>query len=98
MASLPDDLKERLIESEEKRTEFQKLYESAHSLSTQDALGLFNDALMAKNAAERGEKADVSSFTEGLEEQRSEQNPLGNYFAELRSLLLESPAITVHFL
>lgn len=96
MALLPDGLKERLIEPQEKRTEFQKLYESVHSLSTQDALRLFNDALMAKQAAEQGEKAEVISSVEGLQEQRSERNPLGNYFAELRSLLLESPAMKVH--
>ncbi|KAF3437460.1 hypothetical protein FNV43_RR20213 [Rhamnella rubrinervis] len=97
LALLPDGLKERLIDPQEKRTEFQKLYESAHSLSTQDALRLFNDALMAKKAAEQGEKAEVISFIEGLQEQRSERNPLENYSAELRSLLLESPAIEVHF-
>lgn len=53
------------------------MYESAHSLSRQDSSGLFSDALMAENAKEQGEEAEVSSSIEGLQEQRSERNPLG---------------------
>nr|XP_048329138.1 putative tRNA 2'-phosphotransferase isoform X1 [Ziziphus jujuba var. spinosa]XP_048329139.1 putative tRNA 2'-phosphotransferase isoform X1 [Ziziphus jujuba var. spinosa] len=92
---LPDDLKERLIETREKRTEFQKLYESAYSISTTDALKLFNESLTAKIAAEQSENAEIETSRAGLQEQRSEQNQLLNYAAELQSLVLKSPAVTL---
>ncbi|KAM1556122.1 hypothetical protein ACFX10_039702 [Malus domestica] len=39
LACLPDGLKEKLIETEEQRNGFQRLFESVHSMSTKDALG-----------------------------------------------------------
>lgn len=99
LASLPDGLREKLIETEEQRTGFQGLYESVHSLSTTDALGLFNDEITSKKDREQTERSDTSSLEveTGLEEQRLGHTGLGNYSAELRSLLFESPGIKVQF-
>ncbi|XP_059437832.1 uncharacterized protein LOC132170753 isoform X1 [Corylus avellana] len=97
LASLPDGLKERLIETQEKRNEFKVLYESVHSLSTADALKLFNDDIMAKKALERSENAEDSSHVAGMQEQSSDCSRLENYFGELQALLSESPALEVHF-
>ncbi|XP_061988498.1 uncharacterized protein LOC133706972 [Rosa rugosa] len=99
LASLPDGIREKLIETEEQRTRFQGLYESVHSLSTTDALGLFNDEITSKNDREQVESSETSSFEveTGLEEQRLDLSGLGNYSAKLCSLLLESPGIKVKF-
>ncbi|GMY22640.1 yae1 domain-containing protein 1 [Fagus crenata] len=98
LASLPDELKEKLIETQEKRNEFKGLYESVHSISTADALRLFNDDFIAKKAQEQSENAEASSHVPGLQEQSSDCSRLENYFGELQSLLSESPALKVHFL
>ncbi|PON90396.1 Essential protein Yae1, N-terminal [Trema orientale] len=95
LALLPDSLKEKLIETEEKRTEFEKLYESVHSVSTTDALRLFYDAIVAKRDTEQGENPEVSSSKGDLPKQKSDQNHLESSFGELQSLLLGSPAIRV---
>lgn len=97
LASLPDGLKERLIEAQEKRDEFKVLYDSVHSRSTADALRLFNDDIVAKKALERSEHAEDSSHVAGMQEQRSDCGRLENYFGELQALLSESPALKVHF-
>ncbi|KAM5551939.1 hypothetical protein ABKV19_026685 [Rosa sericea] len=100
LASLPDGIREKLIETEEQRTRFQGLYQSVHSLSTTDALGLFNNEITkSKNDREQVESSETSSFEveTGLEEQRLDHSGLGNYSAKLRSLLLESPGIKVKF-
>ncbi|ONI20692.1 hypothetical protein PRUPE_2G029400 [Prunus persica] len=96
LANLPDGLREKLIETEDQITGLQGLYESVHSLSTTDALRLFNDEIMDKKAGEQSENADTSSLEAGLPEQIPDRSGLRNHFAELRSLLLESPAIKVH--
>lgn len=88
-------MKEKLIEAEESRTKFQKLHESAQSVSTTDALRLFHDAILAKRIKEQGENAEVSLHEGDLPEQRSDQNHLESYYGELQSLLLQSPAIKV---
>lgn len=49
LACLPDGLKERIVETQEKRTKFSQLYESVSSLSTTDALKLFHDDFSSKN-------------------------------------------------
>ncbi|KAF5445952.1 hypothetical protein F2P56_031622 [Juglans regia] len=97
LASLPDGLKEQLIETQEKRDEFRVLYESVHSISTVDALRLFNDDLVAKKALEGSENAEASSRLPSLQEQSSGSNRLENYFVELQSLLSACPALDVHF-
>ncbi|CAL2237416.1 unnamed protein product [Prunus armeniaca] len=96
LANLPDGLREKLIGTEDQITGLQGLYESVHSLSTTDALRLFNDEIMDKKAREQSENADTSSLEAGLPEQIPDRSGLRNHYAELRSLLLESPAIKVH--
>ncbi|KAG2671765.1 hypothetical protein I3760_13G010600 [Carya illinoinensis] len=97
LASLPDGLKERLIETQEKRDEFRVLYESVRSISTVDALRLFNDDLVAKKALEGSENSEASSRLPSLQEQSSGCNRLENYFVELQSLLSDCPTLDVHF-
>ncbi|XP_062094729.1 uncharacterized protein LOC133800713 [Humulus lupulus] len=90
LALLPEGLKEKLVETEEKRTQFQKLYKSVQSLSTNDALKLFNDTVVAKRNTEEVGNAEISST-----EQCSDRNQLERYYKELQSLLLGSPSINV---
>ena len=78
-------MKERLIETEEKRNEFQGLYESVHSLSTADALGLFSEEIKAQEALEHSEHSEVSYGSQ-----------LRNYRGQLESLISDSPAIDIH--
>ncbi|XVF24219.1 hypothetical protein REPUB_Repub13aG0108900 [Reevesia pubescens] len=96
LACLPDDLRERLIETQEKREKFQDLYESVNSLSTPDALRLFHDDILTKKGVEERQptKASVGS----LLEQSSNSGSLGTCTAELQSLLLVLPEIKVQFL
>ncbi|KAJ7949292.1 Essential protein Yae1, N-terminal [Quillaja saponaria] len=95
LASLPDELKEKLVETQVKREAYQKLNESVHSLSTTDALRLFNDDIMEKTVEQNG-STEVSSRL-GLREQTSEKcHHLGRYFGELQLLLDESPSIDVN--
>ncbi|KAG2668818.1 hypothetical protein I3760_14G007800 [Carya illinoinensis] len=97
LSFLPDELKERLIGTQEKRNEFRDLYESVHSLSTADALRMFNDDLTAKKALEQRETAEVSSHLAGPQEQSLGSGRLDNYMGELQLLLPDSPALRVHF-
>ena len=95
LAVLPDALKEKLIDTEERRTEFKKLHESTRSLSTTDALKLFNDSIVAKKSTEKGESSEVSSHEGDHHQQRSEQKQLESYYEELQSLILKSPQIKI---
>ncbi|KAF4378967.1 protein yae1 [Cannabis sativa] len=88
VALLPEGLKEKLIETEEKRNQFQKLYKSVQSLSTKDALRLFNDAIVAERNREQVGNAEISS-TDEIE------NQLESYYRELQSLVLGSPLINL---
>ncbi|KAM6550446.1 hypothetical protein CsatB_000254 [Cannabis sativa] len=88
LALLPEGLKEKLIETEEKRNQFQKLYKSVQSLSTKDALRLFNDAIVAERNREQVGNAEISS-TDEIE------NQLESYYRELQSLVLGSPLINL---
>ena len=88
-----------MIEKEEKRTEFQELYESTHSISTTDALRLFNDSIVAKRITEQAGNVEVGSSSEGdLSAQRADQNHLESYYGELQSLLHECPEVKVKLL
>ncbi|XP_050387080.1 uncharacterized protein LOC126803331 [Argentina anserina] len=97
LASLPEGLREKLIDTEEQRTRFQGLYESVHSFSTTDALRLFNDEITGENDSERVAISETSSLKVeyGSEEQRLDHTGLGIYSAKLQSLLLVSPGIEV---
>lgn len=97
MPFLPDELKERLIGTQEKRNKFRDLYESVHSLSTAGALRLFNEDLMAKKTLEQRENAEVSSHFAGPQEQSLGSGRLDNYLGELQLLLPDSPPLRVHF-
>ncbi|XP_027355603.1 uncharacterized protein LOC113865333 isoform X2 [Abrus precatorius] len=93
---LPDKLIERLIETLEKRNEFRELHESVHSLSTTDALRLFNDEIKAQEALEQSEQSEVSHPTPGLQEQPSRDSLLRNYRGQLESLICDNPAFDIH--
>ncbi|KAJ8765795.1 hypothetical protein K2173_014917 [Erythroxylum novogranatense] len=91
-ACLPCDVKERIIETQERRNQLEGLYESVHSLSTIDALQLFHSDMMRKEKVERKD-AESSSSGEGLQKEVSDSSSLQNYIGELESLLVVSPAI-----
>lgn len=96
LVCLPNELKEMLVETQEKRNKFQSLYESVHSLSTTDALKLFHDDILTKKAVEQSEHAEAGSNVTGLQNQSSDRSRLENHFGELESIILETPAIQVH--
>ncbi|KAJ6704797.1 PROTEIN YAE1-like protein [Salix purpurea] len=58
---LPDDLKEKLIETQEKRKKNQGLYESVYTISTVYALIFFRDDIMRKKLMEQTEPVKKSS-------------------------------------
>lgn len=96
LACLPDALKERLIEDQEKRNQFQGVYETVHSVSTTDALKFFHDDVLRKKEEEQSEHSKASSNVSGMSKDSSGCSHLENYVGELQSLLLESPAIKSH--
>lgn len=96
LASLPDDLKEKLVGIEENRSKFQSLYESVNSLSTADALRLFHDDIMAQHTKEECVDANTSSQTIDLLKQNSDYSRLGQFYGELQALLPTSPALNLH--
>ncbi|KAA8537302.1 hypothetical protein F0562_027011 [Nyssa sinensis] len=56
LSCLPDELKEMLLETQEKRNKLRGLYESVHSLSTADALKLFHDDILMNKSVEQSEE------------------------------------------
>lgn len=96
LASLPDDLKEKLTGIEENRSKFQSLYESVNSLSTAGALRLFNDDITAQGRKEDRVDANTNSQTIDLLKQKSDFGHLGKFYGELQALLPKSPALNVH--
>nr|GEZ86452.1 hypothetical protein [Tanacetum cinerariifolium] len=80
---LPGELREKIIESQETKTKFHTLYESMNNQSTTDALKLYND--------------DLSKRRDREGKQNSDGSVLDSYHQQLRSLVLESPAIGVQF-
>lgn len=96
LASLPDDLKEKLVGIEENRSKFQSLYESVNSLSTADALRLFHNDIMAQHTKEECVDANTSSQTIDLLKQNSDNSRLGKFYGELQALLPTSPALNLH--
>ncbi|CAK9146538.1 unnamed protein product [Ilex paraguariensis] len=92
LACLLDGLRERLVGTQEKRNKSLCLDESMYSLSTTSALKLFNDELTNKSV-EHNHNAKSSSHTADLHDQRSDGILLENYYKELQSLILESPAL-----
>ncbi|KAK7264261.1 hypothetical protein RJT34_31867 [Clitoria ternatea] len=93
---VPHQLKERLIETAEKRNEIQGMYESVHALSTTDALRLFNEEITTQEAFEKSEHIEVRHHTACLQEQPSHGSLLTNFRGQLESLIHDSPAIDIH--
>lgn len=92
LACLPVGLKEKLVETQEKRNTFQSLYESVHSVSTKDALKSFHDDILSKKTEQHSEDVESSSSLDhGLG-----SSLLGKYSVELQSILRESPELEVH--
>ncbi|KAF8396216.1 hypothetical protein HHK36_017829 [Tetracentron sinense] len=95
LVCLPDDLKEKLVGTLEKREKFQNLYESVHSLSTTEALSLFGADVLASRSEECSEHSVGNSHAATMPDQISGLNHLGRYFGELESILHESPATAI---
>lgn len=66
-----------------------------HSLSTIDALRMFNDDIKAREALEHSEHVEVRPKVADLQDQTSSRSHLGSYIGQLESLIKESPAIDI---
>lgn len=88
LASLPDAVREKLMEIEEKRKRMQHLHESVQRLSTNDMLKLFYDDLQGKSS-DQGKNAQINC------QRGSEENVLENYVQEFSLLVGDSPIIKV---
>ncbi|KAK9058053.1 hypothetical protein SSX86_022893 [Deinandra increscens subsp. villosa] len=88
---LPDELREKIIESPEMRNKFRHLYESVNNLSTTDALKAFGEGLLKQEVKQNDEAGRLSR----LEEQNSDYSVLDSCYRQLESLIVESPAIEV---
>ncbi|GMI95566.1 hypothetical protein like AT1G34570 [Hibiscus trionum] len=99
LACVPDELRERLIETQEQRDKFRELYGSVNSLSASDALKLFHDDILTKEAqaAEQSKSKEATVSVGGAQEQSSNSASLGTYTAKLQSLILDAPEIQVQF-
>lgn len=97
LACLPKELREKLIETQEKRDKFQNLYESVNAVSTTDALKLFHNDILKKKAGQLSDPAEAAITACGSQEHSSNSDSLGSYTAELQSLLLDSPEIKLQF-
>uniref|UniRef100_A0A7N0UNR9 Essential protein Yae1 N-terminal domain-containing protein n=1 Tax=Kalanchoe fedtschenkoi TaxID=63787 RepID=A0A7N0UNR9_KALFE len=86
LAFLPDGLKEKVMETDIKRAQLQKLYESTSSISTPDALKSFHDYIVSKKTVENTNTTPSSPTSEGL---------LGKYYKELSAFVKECPAINI---
>lgn len=95
LACLPDAVRKRLVEYEEKRAKFLNIHESVYALSTTDALKLFHDD-MSKKLVNQRDTAESSSHKEEGSNQGSNDNTLETFYVDIRSLVLESPALEVH--
>ncbi|GKU92216.1 hypothetical protein SLEP1_g5975 [Rubroshorea leprosula] len=91
---LQDGLRESFIKTQDKRTKFQELHECVQSLSTTDALKLFYEDIMTKEALQQSGTSEGSVNVADSQVQSSDSNHLGNYSGELQSLL-ESSEIKV---
>ncbi|KAI3924634.1 hypothetical protein MKX01_009504 [Papaver californicum] len=95
LASLPDGLKEKLVESLEARDKLQTLYTSVSSVSSAHALGLYRDEILPYQSKAYSEPAEGDSSSETSLDHISRSNRLGSYSEELE-FLLRSSAIQVH--
>lgn len=96
LACLPDEVKKRLAESEEQRKKFLHLHESVNGLSSSDALKLFHDD-MSNSVEKEKDHPMPTSLKEKEHTSGPNDNLLETYYEEMQALVLESPAIKVHF-
>ncbi|KAK9077699.1 hypothetical protein SSX86_006036 [Deinandra increscens subsp. villosa] len=88
---LPDELREKIIESPETRNKFHHLYESVNNLTTEDALKAFGDGLLKREVKQNDKVRRLSP----LKEPNSDYGVLDSCYRQLESLIVESPAIEV---
>ncbi|CAA7046427.1 unnamed protein product [Microthlaspi erraticum] len=98
LAFLPNEVREKLVDEQETRDEFQKLHGSVHCLSTEAAMKLFYGTLITKQGEDKsGEEGSDSGLGLGYGSVSGSgvaaTTDLGSYVAELRSLLDKSPKI-----
>ncbi|KAL3537644.1 hypothetical protein ACH5RR_001010 [Cinchona calisaya] len=95
LACLPDALKERFVETEDKRNKLQHLHESVSAMSTTDALKLFHHHCLNNRLTEQEENTQTSPQRGYLHGQCPDENILENYIQEFNSLVPEYSAIKV---
>ncbi|XP_021774413.1 uncharacterized protein LOC110738349 [Chenopodium quinoa] len=91
LAHIPNELKLKLLETEDKGKEFQNLFVAVDSIGTQDALKLFHDYIQQGKSAERRNIAESESSIS--HPTVSQQSDLESYFEKLDLLLRESPMV-----
>ncbi|KZV31267.1 hypothetical protein F511_13061 [Dorcoceras hygrometricum] len=94
LAFLPHGLKQKIVETEEARNKFQRLYESVNSLSTTDALKLFHE-YQKRKPENQNEAANLFPSDGDLDNRIRDIHVLQNYYRELRSLVDESSLMDV---
>ncbi|KAL9262818.1 hypothetical protein AKJ16_DCAP24570 [Drosera capensis] len=90
-ACLPDQLKAQMVDTEENRREFTFLGKSVRSVSSKDALKMFNENILMKKESEKQRGDD-----EEPHDQSSGRVSLESYSQRLELLLEKSPAIKIH--
>ncbi|OIT07118.1 PREDICTED: uncharacterized protein LOC109226358 [Nicotiana attenuata] len=88
-ASLPDGLKERMVDTKEIQYKFQHLHESVQSRSTMEVLKVFHDYL-SKKSEESGKDDKSSSCLADANDLIPDDYLLDHYQKELQSLIDES--------
>lgn len=89
LASLPDGLKERMVDTKEIQNKFQHLHESVQSRSTTEMLNVFHDYL-SKKSEESSQNDNSSSSLADSNYLSSNDSLLENYQKELQSVIDES--------
>ncbi|MCD7449723.1 hypothetical protein HAX54_001290 [Datura stramonium] len=89
LVSLPDGLKERMVDTKEIQNKFHHLHESVQSRSTAEMLKVFHGYL-SKKSEESGKNDNSSSYLVDSNDLSSNDSLLENYQKELQSLIDES--------
>ncbi|XP_043691140.1 uncharacterized protein LOC122641885 [Telopea speciosissima] len=97
LACLHDDQKGNLVESVEKREKLQSLNESVKSFSSRDALNIFHKDILGGSSVEYGIHLEGHFDSAVVPNEILGNSQLGSHYKELKSLLLEYPAIKVHW-
>ncbi|PIA48245.1 hypothetical protein AQUCO_01400668v1 [Aquilegia coerulea] len=96
LACLPSGMKEKLVEVPETREKLQNLYESVHSVSTQDALKEFHVDIVASDSKKQLEGSDLNTRDADVPYEISSSSLLGRHVADFEFLKLGSFAIGTH--